>query len=137
MKKTITATLVDKTMHQRFYELSEPIYKGKGIRGIVDIVTEIKEFVEKRINPEYKKYIRTDGCHIICVSDAHTHTERLVFAAEIFPFGYGRIDPQIDGKHTFMIHGGDSNSIYADEVYLRHLGMINGVTIQLKPNNTL
>ncbi|WP_025726551.1 hypothetical protein [Bacteroides sp. 14(A)] len=129
--KQIIARLVETTKHQRFYELSEPIYKGRRFRSDVDIVAELQECKEKRMKPECKHLLRTDGCHVVCISDARTHIERLVFAAEKFPSGYGRTSVQIDGCHTMMIHGGDSDRIYADEVYLRHLGMINCVQIIL------
>lgn len=131
--KEIIAKLVETTKHQRFYELSEPIYKGRRFGGDVNIATELQE-CKDMVKPEFKHLIRTDGCHIICVSDAHTHIERLVFAAEKFPSGYGRTGIQIDGSHTMRIHGGDSDRIYADEVYLRHLGMVNGVQIILYQN---
>ena len=57
--------------------------------------------------------------------------ERLVFAAEKFSSGYGSLGVQIDGSHTMMIHGGDERYVYPDEVYLRHLGMVNGLKIVL------
>lgn len=131
----IIAKLVETTNYQRFYELSAPIHKGRRFGNDVDIVVELKECREKRMKPEYKHLLRTDGCHIVCVSDAHTHIERLVFVGENFPSGYGRTNVQIDGSHTMMIHGGDEKSVYPDEVYLRHLGMVNGVRIVLDKSN--
>lgn len=129
--KTIIAKLVETTSLQRFYELSEPIHKGRRFGKDIDIAAELQECKEKRVKPEFKHLIRTDGCHIVCVSDAKAHIERLVFAAEKLASGYGQVGVQIDGCHTMMIHGGDSDSVYPDEVYLRHLGMINGVKIVL------
>lgn len=129
--KKITARLVSTNNTQRYYELSSPIYKGRRCDNNVDIIAELEECKEKRMKPEYKHLLRTDGCHIICVSDAYTHIERLVFVGEKFPAGYGRTSIQIDGSHTMRIHGGDERSVYPDEVYLRHLGMINGVQIIL------
>lgn len=134
--KQIIARLVETTKHQRFYELSEPIYKGRSFRSDVDIIAELQECKDNRVKPDYKDLIRTDGCHIICVSDAHTHIERLVFAAEKFPSGYGSTGIQIDGSHTMMIHGGDERHVYPDEVYIRHLGMVNGVRIVLDKSDT-
>lgn len=128
--KKIIAKLVKQTNEQRFYELSEPIYKGRRFGKDIDIAIEVKESKE-HIKPEYRDTVRDDGCHIICISDAHTHIERLVFVAEKFSFGYGRLGVQIDGCHTMMIHGGDSRYVYPDEVYLRHLGIINGVKIEM------
>ncbi|MBV3838401.1 hypothetical protein [Bacteroides xylanisolvens] len=129
--KEIIAKLVETTNHQRFYELSAPIYKGRRFGSDVDIVRELEECKES-ISPEYKHLIRTDGCHIVCVSDAFTHIERLVFAAEKFLSGYERTSIHIDGSHTMKIHGGDERYVYPDEVYLRHLGIINGVRINIE-----
>ena len=129
--KQIIAKLVSTTNDQRFYELSEPIHKGRRFGGDVDIAAELQLCKEKWVKPESKHLVRTDGCHIICVSDAHTHIERLVFAAEKIPGGHGNLGIHIDGCHTMRMHGGDSNKVYADEVYLRHLGMVNGVQIVL------
>nr|DAW31192.1 MAG TPA: hypothetical protein [Caudoviricetes sp.] len=129
--KEIIAKLVETTNYQRFYELSEPIYKGRRFGSDVDIIRELEECKE-RMDPEYKRIIRTDGCHIICVSDAFTHIERLVFVGEKFTSGYGSIGIHIDGSHTIRIHGGDERYVYPDEVYLRHLGIINGVKINIE-----
>ena len=65
-------------------------------------------------------------------SDAFTHIERLVFVGEKFTSGYGSIGIHIDGSHTIRIHGGDERYVYPDEVYLRHLGIINGVKINIE-----
>lgn len=129
--KQIIAKLASTNNTQRYYELSFPIYKGRRFGNDVDIVAELEECKEKRMMLEYKHLLRTDGCHIICISDAYTHIERLVFVGEKFPLGYGRTSIQIDGSHTMRIHGGDERYVYPDEVYLRHLGMINGVQIIL------
>ena len=129
--KEIIAKLVETTNYQRFYELSEPIYKGRRFGSDVDIIRELEECKE-RMDPAYKRIIRTDGCHIICVSDAFTHIERLVFVGEKFTSGYGSIGIHIDGSHTIRIHGGDERYVYPDEVYLRHLGIINGVKINIE-----
>ena len=68
-----------------------------------------------------------EGVSLLCVSDAHIHTERLVFAAlKTDEENYGRLQLQIDGKHTFMTNGGDIDSVYDDEIYLRHLSKLNG-----------
>lgn len=67
----------------------------------------------------------------VCISDAHTHVERLVF-----PVFYA-VDLQtnrtelftwyldIDGYMTSMTDGGDWSTVYPDEVYLRHLRLLN------------
>lgn len=80
-----------------------------------------------------------DGIDIICVSDATTHTERLVFAGiraksnilnECFVFSF----LQIDGKMTFMTSGGDKDSVYSDEVYLRRIASCNNMNFKLISN---
>lgn len=127
-----TAKLVYKTTTQRFYELSEPIVKGIVFKQEFDIVQEMNDMLN-RLKPQYHKDVPKDGCHIICISDATTHTERLVFAAINFSLSnkYSRTDIQIDGKHTFMIHGGNQKDVHKDEIYIRHLGMLNGVRIKI------
>lgn len=129
--KQIIAKLAATTNDQRFYELSEPIHKGRRFNNDVDIAAELQLCKEEWVKLECKHLIRTDGCHIICVSDARTHIERLVFAAEKIPSGYANLGIHIDGCHTMRMYGSDSDKVYADEVYLRHLGMVNGVQIVL------
>lgn len=124
------ATLIHKTHDQRFYQLSEPITKGRRFGRDIDIPSEHKNFRENRVPDRFKSFV-PDHCDMVCVSDAHTHTERLVFSAFRFEVDgktkYGRTDSQIDGRNTFMIHGGDEDACYPDEVYLRHLASINGL----------
>lgn len=123
------ATLVHKTDRQRWYELSEPLVKGiSDWVGEVDIVEDIKRYCSLRIKPEFRNCILekfTDGCRMVVVSDAHTHIERLVFPGCCIDGKWGGGGNEIDGKHTFMIDGGDPASVYADEVYLRHLCILN------------
>jgi hypothetical protein len=126
--ETITATLVFQTSNQRFYKLSHQITKGyRSFSGEAkDIVQEL-EAGKKTLKPEYSTvYDGLTGIDIVCVSDAHTHTERLVFAAIPHNGTYARTQVQIDGAHTMMIHGGDSKSCKPDAVYLRRLASLNG-----------
>lgn len=133
--KEIIAKLVSTNCTQRYYELSEPIYQGRKLGGDVDIVTELEER-KKTMKLGSEHLLRTDGCHIVCVSDAYTHIERLVFIGEKYPSGYGNTGVQIDGSHTMRMYGGDKRYVYPDEVYLRHLGMVNGVRIVLDGRGT-
>lgn len=71
--KEIIAKLVSTNDTQRYYELSSTISKGRNFGRDVDIVSELEECREKRMKPEHKSFLRTDGCHIICISDAYTH----------------------------------------------------------------
>lgn len=116
----------------RIYELSEPITKGKSdIIGPVDINEEVNKYVKNWIKPEYKEKVLEkydNKCVYIVVSDAITHIERLVFPVVRYEEDkYVLISSEIAGKHTMMIHGGDPDSVYDDEVYLRWLAKLNGL----------
>lgn len=73
----------------------------------------------------------TEGIDKVCVSDAHTHIERLVFPAfNVREIGTGDVrvchrTNAIAGHHTFMIHGGNSESVKPDAVYLRAIMRLN------------
>ena len=126
--ENITATLVQDNGGQRFYKLSSQITKGyhafKG--GEKDILTELEE-CKKYLKPEYSHlYDGLTGVDIICISDAHTHTERLAFIGIAYNGTYARTKVQIDGAHTMMIHGGDDRMVKPDQVYLRRLATLNG-----------
>ena len=125
------ATLVHNNGRQRFYSLSEPISKGISLFGPTDIMDDIRRNIQFQIKEEYKEGVLDsfkDGCKMIAVSDARTHIERLVFPAFVRDNGENCIlTNEIDGKHTFMIDGGDPRSVYPDAVYLRHLCIINNL----------
>lgn len=128
MKATLIETRDGERL--RFYALSEPITKGiSDWVGSVDIPADIERFCKLRIKPEFRDEIvnqTRDGAHFVVVSDAFTHIERLVFPAwQTKEHGMGAGAMEIDGKHTMMIHGGDPDSVYEDEVYLRHLCILN------------
>ena len=115
--------------YQEFYELSEPITKTafKDYLSIKEILTKVKT----RLKNEYK-YLIEDGqesVNIVCISDAHTHNERLVFLGVLIKNGnYNRLsDDHIDGVYTMMIHGGDQRKMYRPEVYLKRLAKANGL----------
>ena len=96
-----------------------------------------KEFIwEEEIEETKKRLIEgvqllDEKCYCVCISDAKTHIERLVFAAGRvkMPDGTIKYSPysmcHIDGNMTFMTHGGDQSSIKNDQVYLRHLAIVN------------
>ena len=124
--------IVKDTGRQRFYRLGflvknlpwmDGLYTFEKLKELID------EFVEKRgydVIEEYK-----NGFSLVCVSDAHTHTERLVFPAiAVKDKSTGEVDLKfvgyhIDGKHTFMIDGGDERDVYRDETYLHRLRIAN------------
>jgi hypothetical protein len=73
-----------------------------------------------------------DYVDCICISDAHTHAERLVFPAmQYYDVGdesnikVSHRNNNIGGKMTMMIHGGDTSAMYSDEVYIRNLRRYN------------
>jgi len=131
------AKLVHKTDNYRVYELSEPIFKGESdIMGEINIKEEF-EATKNRIRKDLPKD-RYDAiivalsmpCTHICISDATTHIERLVFPAYEFNGEYSGTSMDIGGKHTMMIHGGDRDAVYDDEVYIRRLAQINGLSYE-------
>ena len=137
-KEILECKLIYRNQHQRFYGISKKLKKFPYKNW--DFDTELA-YSSNRINPEYKHLLEgiEDGIDIICVSDATTHTERLVFAGiraksnipnECFVFSF----LQIDGKHTFMTSGGNINSVYPDEVYLRRIASCNNMNLKLISN---
>lgn len=112
---------------QRFYEASLPLTKSAGMCKDIHLKDSmLKE--RNNMKEEYRHLIddNIEGLNLICISDAHTHTERLVFAGVKVNNEYGRLGLQIDGKHTFMIDGGNDDSVYDDKIYLRHLSKLSG-----------
>ena len=123
--------IVKSTGRQRFYRLGFLI---KNFPWIEYLKFEmLKELIDKEVEKRGYEVIEEykDGFSIVCVSDAHTHTERLVFPVIVVKDkSTGEIDLkpimyQIDGKHTFMIDGGDERDVYRDETYLHRLRIAN------------
>lgn len=115
----------------RIYELTEPIKKGKS-DWLDDevIIDDVIESYMPRIKEKYKECVASrkgKGVEYVAVSDAHDHIERLAFPAFKIGETYGFLCDDIAGKHTYLINGGDPNSIYDDAVYLRFLSRINGL----------
>ncbi len=119
--------------NERFYKLSEYINSGKDLMGNISVTAAFNRDFE-RIKQEYKDELRpylTDsrGTNIVCISDSTIHIERLVFPA--YPLKshntYAHSSYSIDGRYTMLIDGGDYDTIHDDEVYLRHLAMLNGL----------
>jgi hypothetical protein len=114
---------------RRFYELSEPVYRSP-LKGF-----ELKERVESikgRLKPEYQ-YLIPEFIRMVCVSDAHTHIERLMFVgAKTRDDKYICLTGiQLDGRHTMMIEGGDARHVHPDSVYLRRLASANGFKFEM------
>lgn len=120
------AKLVYQDSHKRVYKLSEPFnfvpFKNIDLKKLL-------AGAKSRLKPEYQ-YLVSDNVELwdyVCISDAYTHVERLVFLGVIRNDGRGGILDMnnIDGKHTMMIDGGSSEHVYDDKVYLRRLAMAN------------
>lgn len=136
--ETTTVELVHTSTNQRFYKLSKKITKGiRTITGkIVDIPAELIESKEKYFKPEYKEICPVGGADIICISDATTHYERLVFVGMTYNEGdFGRTKIQIDGHLTFLSHGGSIKSMKPDLVYIRRLCMLNNLNMEVVSKN--
>ncbi len=131
--KKLTATLVHSKGTQTWYKLSDKIKKGRYFGRDVNIEEDVN-LKSDRIKKEYIHVLNQaeGGVDLIVISDAANFIERLVFAGCEYTkngeYHYSRFLTVIDGKNTMSIHGGDSNSVYEHEVYLRHLASINGFT---------
>lgn len=134
--RKIQAYLVydNKKYNQRHYYLSSPLTKFIKCFGDKGDILEYVQESKWLSDFEKSSIFRAGGYEFVCISDAHTHIERLAFAGVYMSrFGFARSHIQIDGKLTFSIHGGDSNAVYPDEVYLRHLAKINDAEIEILP----
>ena len=134
--KEITFKKVHDSGKQRFYECNQPLLKGKSTFIDIDITEEMAK-AKENTKDEYKQFIPTE-CKMICISDATSHAERLVFTACKYKddneWKYGRLSAQIGGTHTMMIHGGDVTSMKDDVVYMRILAKLNGYKLTNKLN---
>ena len=130
--ETLEVKLVHINQDQRFYKLNHKlkIFPNKSFNYDKEF-----EYQNAKIRDEYKGIIDNikNGTDIICISDAHTHIERLAFPGIEFNIGngteYGRFSLHCDGKHTFMIYGGNTNAVYPDEVYLRRIASVNNMKL--------
>jgi len=123
--------LIKENHHQRFYKFSTQLTKGVRLGEKINLIDEMVNERKVNLKPEYQ-YLITEGqgVDVICISNATTHIEKLVFAAIKFSDGeYARTRLHIAGKMTFMITGGCEKELYKDEVYLRYLCKLNGLKI--------
>ena len=136
MKEKLIFTKVHETLRQRFYKLSIPVTKAPNPHYDWD---KERAYNLSRLKEEYK-HLNPSAIEYVCVSDAHTHIERLLFVA--VPMNKEKTDfsslcgKQLDGRHTFMIHGGNSRDVHPDEVYLRRLSKANGYEFKMSDNET-
>ena len=115
---------------QRIYKASE-LLTNKADGKKYKQEPEIKKVWADAERKTTKDFIITPEFNHVVISDAHTHTERLAFPAWEFapvidndtPFIW--LTDTIAGVNTFMIHGGDSDAVKPDAVYLRMLAKAN------------
>jgi len=116
---------------RRIYRSDTPITKGtnnfwtlsKAIKDLRN--TQIKDGYEL-VGPTLETI--TEGFNLVCISDAITHSERLVFpAAKVKKIKTGDVFysifsfVQIAGKNTFLTTGGDTSTILEDKCYLEQI----------------
>ena len=117
--------------YQGFYELSVGVDK---VPNELFCWEEERKNTLSKINQKYTQFL-SEKIQYVCVSDAHTHTERLVFVA--IPINKNKTEfsivslLHIDGKMTFMSFGGDSGAVYQDAVYLRRIASANKMKFNL------
>lgn len=133
-------TLVHKEKNRAYFECSEVIEEG--VCGPIDL-SDRKKYKDGYTDIEEDSSV----VRMICISDAHTHTERLVF-----PAGKCKDDTtgeehysikdfmHIAGNMTTMAFGGNSASVQEYEHYLKKLAEYNnaeyeGLTNQLETND--
>jgi hypothetical protein len=124
-------TLIKDAGEQRYYQLNFRIRNGStGCPG--KTIQKIFKVDPLKLLDEYELAEDiSESVDKVCVSDAHTHVERLVFPAFYIrdkTTGEKKLIHRcnsIDGIVTMMIYGGDESAVYPDETYLRHLRMIN------------
>jgi hypothetical protein len=125
--------LLNTTETQRIYRLPRRIKFYAEGKSIVEIFEAYPiKFAKGYSLAEDLK----DGIDKVCISDAHSHIERLVFTAfNVKNEATGEVYPtyrttQIGGCMTFLIHGGDSSTVRPDIVYLRKLMMHNPIEMK-------
>lgn len=126
-----SANVVHDTIRQTYYKLSFDIYKDVFGRNISDSI----KYAKKHISKDKYKIVGNDfvdDCtSLICVSDAHTHVERLVFPAfKVESLLTGSVfydfDPlQIAGEMTMMFMGGDRSTVLEPVEYIQQLYEVN------------
>lgn len=119
--------LLEENYHQRFYEVDFDINFGNFWKKEIKPISELFDMAYgKNLKKGYsKKEILKEVKRTICISDAITHNERLVFLAHKINGEWSRLRFSIAGKNTMMTEGGNSDDVYDDEVYIRYLRKIN------------
>lgn len=121
--------LLKETASQRTYQLPKRCRVFPRCADIGKLLTEIDP-IKLRDGIEIAEDLE-EGIDKVCISDAHSHIERLVFPAfNVREISTGEVrvchrQNAIAGRHTFLIHGGDSESVKPDAVYLRSIMRLN------------
>lgn len=126
------AELIRREENKMYYVLSEPIRYGVDIYGRVDIPKKLSDFRNelKGKNIKYYKHVPSE-CNVICISDARSHDERIVFAAMIVKGKPTLITSiQIEGEWTSMFYGGDITTVEEPHIYIDRLAKLNGLTFE-------
>lgn len=131
-------TEVFKDKHQTYYVSDTPIKEVPNRSSVFeDRVKEVLYCLDNKINEEYELIdpIRGDmnkGFKYICISDARTHIERLVFYAHKFrnkktgEIVFGAMDKlHIDGEMVMLTGGGNTASVHPHSYYLDRLIELN------------
>jgi len=126
-------TLIKDTEHKRVYRLPFKIryFKRPGDKKVHTISEIFNDDIELELPKTFQIIDDTDAIDKVCISDATNHKERLVFPViYVIDRLTGNLHLfihyiDIDGYMTNPNEGGDGSTIYDDEVYLRHLRMLN------------
>jgi hypothetical protein len=118
--------LLEKSDTKRFYQLPHKCISFPAIENITDHFNEFPFSLREGITFDDDF---SNGIDKVCISDAHTHIERLVFPAFYTKDKDERnlvfVSDRISGQMTFSIYGGDISTIRDDLVYLRQIMMLN------------
>ena len=117
--------------NQRYYKLDFKV-KNVSVNGRKSTIKKIFEADPIKLVEKYELAEDvSESIDKICVSDAHSHHERLVFPVfrvrnkETGEISHAHRCNNIEGYQTMMIHGGDYTSMKEDNVYIRKLRMLN------------
>ena len=123
--------LIKETEWKRFYKLNFKVKKTFSDWTLPEMYKHSRLYKYYRDKYELLEDIENEGIDKVCVSDALTHVERLVFpVVNVLNKETGEVELYyecfcIAGEHTFMIFGGDASLVYPDEVYLMQLKNLN------------
>ena len=126
------AELIRKEANKMYYALSEPIRYGVDIYGRVDISEKLSDLKNELKGRSIKYYKDVPSeCNVICISDAPSYDERIVFAAMIMKGKPTLITSiQIEGEWTSTLSGGDITTVEEPYVYIDRLAKLNGLTFE-------